>query len=109
MCIRDRHLCNSEIEQLNHAVAGNKNVSRLQIAVHNQMLVGVTNSMDDTLKQFHPLADVQLSVVAPAMNRQPFHKLHDEVGPALLRYSCVEELGDIRVVQRSEYLAFLVE
>ena len=55
-------------------------------------------SVDDALKQFDPLADVQLLLVAPAINRQPFHKFHHEVWPTLFSHTRIEKLGEYVVV-----------
>src|ERR1041385_4470474 len=73
------------------------------------MLMSVTHRVDHSAKQFQALADVQLSLVAPAMDRLAVHELHHEIRPTLISDASVEKLGDIGVIERSQDFALLLE
>ena len=93
-----QNLSDSEIEQFDDSIVGDKNIAWLQIPVHHQMLVGEMNRVDHASEDFKPLVDIQLPFVAPAVDRLPIDKLHHKEWPTLLGYAGIQELGDVRMV-----------
>ena len=104
-----QNLGNAKVKQLHPAIVSDQDITRLQIPMHHQMLVSVTNRVDDAAKQFNALADVEFPLVAPAMNRLAVNELHHEVRPSLFRHAGVEQLGNIGMIQQSENFTLLLE
>ncbi len=86
-----------------------RTLRRFQVSVHNALLVGVLYRLADRDKQFQSLADTQLAIVAELRQRQTVYQFHDEVGPAILRQSAIEDFGDIGMIHHSKGLAFLLK
>ena len=88
---------------------GDEDVTGLQIPVNHQTLVSVSNRVDYAAKQFDALADVQLVFVAPAMDWLAVDVLHYKVRPTFLRHAGIEKSGNIRMIERSQNFALLLE
>ena len=95
----------SEIEQHGLALGRNHYVRGLQVAMHDQMPVGVLNG--GTNRQKHPqtLAEGR-TVRQPSVQPLSLHKLHHEVRRAVFHRSAVEQARDTRMAQVSQDLAF---
>jgi hypothetical protein len=77
--------------------------------VDDALRVRVLHRLADLREQREPLADRQGVRVAEAGDRLALHMLHREAGPALLRESAVEHLGDVGMVHHRQRLALLLE
>src|SRR5436190_21642826 len=86
---RIEKLRDSEVEQLDRSIVRNQDVAGLQIAMYHQVLMSVLNSGTDVAEQFEALADIQLALVAPAMNRLAIDQLHDKVRQPLFGAAAV--------------------
>ena len=77
--------------------------------MHHQVAMSVIDSFDDVTEELNPFGDSELLFVTPEMDRLAFHKLHDEVRPAFGGGASIEKFGDVRMIERSKYLAFLLK
>jgi hypothetical protein len=98
-------LGDAEIEQLGHAVARNQDVRRLQVAMHNQVLMRGIDRRADGGEQLETFVDGELIAIAIDIDRLAVDVLHDDVRRAVSRRTAVQELGDIRMIERGEDLA----
>ncbi len=102
-------LGDAEVEQLDPAFAVDQQVGWLQVAVDDQVAVGMGHGIQHLREQLHALAQVQPVRVAPLVDRHAVHALHDEVGIALLADAAIEQCGDVGVAQAGQQLAFAQE
>src|SRR3954468_2115828 len=73
--------------------------------MYHQVLMSVLNSGADVAEQFEALAEIQLALVAPAVNRSTIDQLHDKVRQPLFGTAAVEELRNIGMIERCQNLA----
>ena len=102
-------LRDAEVEQLGHAVGRDEDVRRLDVAVDDEVAVGVGDGLGDGAKQPQPLAEAEAALVAILRDGLAVDELHREVGLAFGRDATVEESGDVRVLEAGEDLALLQE
>ncbi|MFN8587523.1 MAG: hypothetical protein U0704_06935 [Candidatus Eisenbacteria bacterium] len=102
-------LGDAEIEQLRAAFAVHEDVARLEIAVHDQVAVRELDGLAHAEEALHARTHVERMLVAPAVDGQAVHELHDEVGLAVGRRAAVEQSRDVRVREGREQLALAAE
>ena len=107
--IINEKLCDSEVQELHFAVGGHQDIARLQVAMHDQPLVSVSNRVADGAEQFETLGDVQVAFVAPAINPLAVDELHHEVRETLFGSGGVQEPGDPGMIERRQNLALSPE
>jgi hypothetical protein len=73
--------------------------------MYHQVLMGVLNSGADVAEQFEALADIEFSLVTPAVNRLAIDQLHDKVRQPLFGTAAVEEPRNIGMIERCQDLA----
>ena len=95
-----------EVEQLDLPVRRDERVRRFQIAVNDEVLVGVLHGVADEGEEIEPRVDVECTRVAVARDRLAGHVLHREERPAVRRHAAVEQAGDVRMMQPREDLPF---
>ncbi len=98
-------LRNSEVEELQGAIAGDQDVGGLQVAVDDEVLVSGVHCRADTAKQGEPLADGKPVPFAVLVDRHAVDVLHDKVWNAIVRRPAVQQPGDVAVVQPRQDLA----
>jgi hypothetical protein len=104
--VRREHLGDAEIQQFGRSFRRHQDVAGLDVAMNHQLLMGILNRRTHRQKKLQPCADVQIALVAVAIERQPLNVLHHEVRLAVFGASSFQQAGDIRVVQIGEDLAF---
>ena len=97
-------LGDAEVEQLRHALRRDQDVVRLQVAMHDQVLVRVVDGRAHGAHQRDPLLGREPPPVAVRVDRFAVDVLHDEVGRAVRRAPAVEQSRDVRVLQRRQDL-----
>jgi hypothetical protein len=102
-------LGDAEVEQFRRAVGGDEDVRRLQVAVHDQVLVRVLHRIADRREQAQAGAQVQFPFTAVVGDRPSLDVFQDEVGNARRRQAAVDQARDVRVLQMREDLPFLAE
>lgn len=88
-----------EVEELRHAVGGDEDVPRLQVAVHEEPLMGVVHRGADVAEEGEACRDVEDAPAAVLEDVDAVDVLHDEVGEPLRRGADVQEPRDVRVVE----------
>ena len=78
-------LRDAEVEQLRAAVGRHEDVRRLEIAVDDEVLVGVAHRVADLRHELEPAGDRELVLVAVAGERHALDQLHGEVRHARRR------------------------
>ncbi len=103
LCIRrlvlEQDLGDTEIEQLHRPLAGDEDVRRLEVAVHDEVAMRVANRVTHVEEQSQALANRKLAVVAIAIDRLALDVLHHEVRPAVLRHAAVDEPRDAGMLE----------
>ena len=102
-------LGNAKIEQFHLAVMPDQDVRGLEIPVHDQVGVGVSYRLQHVEKQPDTRFDTELAAIAVAVDVVALNVLEDEIGLSGLRYSGIDQFGDIRVRQTAENDAFALE
>ena len=94
---RTEDLCDSKIEQFGNAVFGDEDIRRLQIAVHNQILVCVVDSATHGTEQLQALTHRKPAPVAIGVDRLAVYILHRKVRALIGRTAAVEQHCNVRV------------
>src|SRR5690606_12945752 len=103
-------LRDTEVEQLDLAVAGDQDVGRLEIAMDDEMRVCMRHGCTDLQEQIEARGDVELALIAPGVDRDTFFDvLEHEVRHAERRRSRIQQACDVRVRQMTEDLSFAEE
>ena len=77
----------------------------LEVAMHDQVLMGVLHRLGHDLEESYPRRHVESVLVAVDVEAPPFDQLHGRERPSVLGDAAVEELRDIRVTERGDDLA----
>ena len=99
----------AEIEQLDVAVDADEHVRGLEIAVHDQVGMRVRDGREDFEKQAKAGVDIQPVLVAVAIDPLAFDVLEDEIRLSRRRHARVDEVGDVRMAEAGEDVAFAPE
>ena len=102
-------LGDAEVEQLDLAVAGDQHVRRLEVAVDDQVGVGVRDRRLDVQEQADAILDAEPLVVAEAIDVLAVDVLEHQVRLAGPRDAGVDQPGDVRVRQARQHRAFAAE
>jgi len=89
----------AEVQQLDVAVAGDDDVGRLEIAVHDAVLVGVGQTLGDRNAQTWPLLELQRPTADDLAQGAALEQLHRNEWRAVVLADFVDH-GDVGVVQR---------
>ena len=84
-------------------------IRRLDVAVDNSLLVGVLNSLANQNKELQTFSSHHIALIAEVRDRNATDQLHNEVRPARLGCSGVEDLSDVGMVHDRQRLAFGLE
>ncbi len=103
--LRRKELGDAEVEQLGGAIRGDQKIRRLEIAVHDQVAVGILDRRADVQHQPQTLSHRETVPVAILVDREAFHVLQHQIRKPLVRRASVVEPGDVRVLQTGENLA----
>ena len=107
---RLRHQCrveelgDPEVEQFGHAIRRDEDIAGFEIAVHDQVLVGIVDGGADGPKERQPRGDGQRMAGAVDIEREPLDVVHDQVGEAVCSRAPVQEFGNVRVIKAGEDL-----
>ena len=98
-----------EVEQLDHAVGADQDVARLDVAVHDQVAVGMRHRGQDVVEQREAPFDVEAALVAVAGDGLPGDEVEHQVRLPGRRHAGVDEARDVRVRQSRQDGAFALE
>src|SRR5665213_1795019 len=102
-------LGDAEVEQLGGGIGGDKDVGGLQIAVDDEVAVGVGDGFEDVQEEVAAGLDAEGILAAEDVDGAAFYILHGEEGDAVGGGPAVEQAGNIRVIQICEDLALVAE
>jgi len=102
-------LCDTEIQQLRDAVVADKDIPRLNVAMDDQVLVGVLHRSADLPKELQPRCDRKTTLIGVFIDGSAFDQLHNEVRNAIVCGPSIEQACDIRVIERGENLTLVTE
>ena len=97
-------LGDAEVQQLDLAVGVDQHVAGLEVAVHQQVAVGMGHRVGQLQKQRQ--AVFQRTPAHRRVDGLAVHVLHHEVGCAVAVRTCIEQPRDVGVVQPRQGLAF---
>ena len=98
-----------EVEQFRHALFGDHDVARLDVAVHDQAAVRVTHCVAHLEEELQPGVHREAPRVAVLVDRHALDVLHHQIGQALGGGAAVEQAGDVRVLEPRQDLALRAE
>ncbi len=99
----------AEIEQPRHAAGGDQHVCRLDVAMHDQVLVGVMDGVADLEEQAQAVFQFVFALAAVIQNRLALDVIHHQVGQAGVGCTAVEQPHDVGVVEGGQRLPLLSE
>ena len=94
-----------EIKQFRDAVCGDQDVRGFEIAMHNEVLMGVMHCGTDGLKKLEAGYDIQSVRVAEGVDGDAVDVFHDDVGRAVRQGAAVHEMRDVRMIELGQDLA----
>ena len=92
-------LGDAEVQQLHLARRGDQDVVGLQVAMDDQILVGVMHGGAHGPHQRDPLGNWQPATFAIHIDRLAIDVLHDQIGRAVGCSSAIEQTGDVGMLQ----------
>ena len=104
-----QHLGDAKVEQLHLSGAGDQDVRRLEVAVHDEPAVRVLDGVAHRADERDALLDRAGVRVAVPVERHAVDVLHGEERLAVVGEAAVEQAGDVRVVQAGKDLALALE
>ena len=102
-------LGDSEIEDFHRSVMADQDVRRLEIAVYDQVGVGVGDGLEHVEKQPDSRFDVEPVLVAIAVDVIALNVLENEIRLSGVRHSGIDQFGDIGMCQTAEDDALALE
>ena len=99
-------LGDAEVEQLGLAVRGDQDIGRLEVAMDDEVLVGVAHGVTDVEKQSEPGVHVEAVRLAVPDDRSTLDELDGEPRLPLGGDAAIEQPGDVGVVEPRQDLAF---
>ena len=109
-CARSRliveQLRDTEVEELDHTLARDKDVGGLDIPVHDQMTVRMSHRGQDIKEQADACLDVQFVPFAKCVDGLALDKFQDEVRLRALQHPRVQESRNIRMIEAAEEVPF---
>ncbi len=98
--------CDSEIEQHRYAFGCHQNVRRLEIAMHDQALMRVVHGAAHADEQVQSIGHAELVRFAITIDVLAFDVIDDQIGKSVGRGTAVDKPDDLRMIERSQGLAF---
>ena len=77
--------------------------------MHDEMAVRVGDGIQQLLEQRHPSRSVELLRIGEARQRLAFDVLHRHPGSAVIQFTAVDELGDMRMAESCQQGAFAAQ
>jgi hypothetical protein len=102
-------LGDAEVEQLDAAVLRHQHVVGLDVAVDDQARMRMRRRGEHVEEKPHARGDIEVLVVAPAVDALAFDVLEDEEGLPRAGDAGIEQAGDVRVGEAGEEAAFALE
>ena len=102
-----RGLGDAEVDHLGHGhtlVQCDQDVRWFDVAVNDSLLVRMLDGLANLDEQVETFAGAEIVLIAVIGDFDPAHQFHHEVGPARLRSSSIEDLGDVRMVHQRQRL-----
>ena len=98
-----------DLDARRRGVAADEHVGRLEVAVHDALVVRVLHCVADLSHQRKARFEAQCMRFAERRQRPAFDELHDEVRLSALARAAVVDLGDAVVLHARERLTLLLE
>jgi hypothetical protein len=84
---------------VHHAISGDQDVARLQVAMDHEVLMRVLDGSADVHEEAKPGGDAELIPIAVRRDWQTVDVFHDQVRVAVVGHASVEESCDMRMDQ----------
>src|SRR6266851_2530743 len=107
--VRPIELGNSEVQEPGSSIAGDQNVAWLQIAMDDRAIVRVLHRPADGAEQLQPVRNRQAFEIAILVDWNAIDEVHYQVGQPVIGVAAIQELHDVRMVQRGERLPLIEE
>ena len=107
--VRLEQLCDPEVQQHCTAFAGDQHVAGLQVAMHDEMRVGVLHGLQYLQHQLDSRLCVQMPLLAPAVDRLALDVFEREIGLAVVGHAGVVKASDVGVRERRTDVALARE
>jgi hypothetical protein len=76
-------LRNAEIQQLGHSRRSHQNIRGFEIAMNDEVLMGVVDCAADSLEKLQSRGDVQAIRIAKSIDGDAVNVLHDDIGASV--------------------------
>ena len=106
--VRGHGLGEAEVEDLDRAIGTNFDVGRLQIAVHDALLVRVLHGLGDLPGDVERVAERQRARLEQVCQRAPFDEFHHQGRDAVAVFEPVD-VRDVRMVEQRQRVRFTRE
>src|SRR5262249_53456042 len=94
-----QELCDPEIDQFDDAVLGDQHVAWLDVAMDDEVRVGVGNGIANSHEQIQTLRQMSAAPSAPVGDGLADDELHGHVGPPIGRNTSVQEACNAGVAE----------
>ena len=98
--------CDAKIQQLHRAVGLYEYIRRFDVAVNDQIAVGMRDGAQNVLEQAYSRPDIQSHALAVGVDGFAFHVLEHQVGLRAFGDPRVQQPRDVRMVEPGEGAAF---
>ncbi|MNV58626.1 hypothetical protein D3C71_1510120 [compost metagenome] len=102
-------LGDAEIQQLHLALGGDQDVGGLEVAMHDQVGVGMADHRADLQHQLQAPLQRERQALAVLGDRLAFHIRQRQVRLPLQIHAGIQQMGQVRVLQPRQDLAFAAE
>ncbi len=106
---RIEQLGDAKVEQLGGAVAGDEDVRGLDIAMDDQVLMGILDGRAHLAKELESCGRVELAGFAEVRDVLTLHVLHREVRQAVAGRAAVQQAGNVGMLQARQDLSFVAK
>src|SRR5580698_2134804 len=107
--IRLKDLRDTEIQQLRCAIGCNQDVSRFDVPMNDQMLMGKLHGRGNLQENSQPFGNRELEMVAVLGDRPPLDQFHRNVWDSILCCAAIEQSRDIWMFETGQNLALVLE
>ncbi len=102
-------LCNPEVEELRGALRGHQDVAGFDVAMYDQVTVGVLHSRAHLAEQPQSRLDVELVPIAELIDRHARHQLHCDIRDPVVGRAAIEQARNVGMIETGQDLALVAK
>ena len=95
---------NAEIKQHRIAIGAHQHIGRLQVAMHDQALMGKLHGITNLAEKAQARFQIQLLSGAVTLDRNALDVFHHQIGLPTRRRATIKQAGDVRMLQPGQDL-----